>query len=830
MNVMQKVTWKTLKKNRTRTLVTVLGVILSAAMVTAVAASGASLRNLLIETIRFQTGDWHVAVEGIEPEQAEEIRQSQQVEGTAWAEELGFARCEEVPFEENKVYYTRYPYLYAVAMGEGFEDRMPLPLTSGQYPENSTELLLPTRFEKDYQPGDTIQLELGTRMLGEQPLGQFDLIRPEETLAEKHTETYTVCGFYNNAFYDQDGTGQFGMVLTRADAASAGHDQTLYLKLRDPKAYLNGTTPPDVLGNTALLRISGVMSGNALATVNGLLLIVVLLIVSVSVGLIYNAFSISVSERIKQFGLLSSVGATRRQLHRMVLFEALVIAGLGIPLGVLSGVAGLGITFRLLDKRIVDALTQGMGEGIHLKLCLPLPALAVVVLISLATVLLAAQIPARRATRVSAMEAIRRPDEMDKTTCPVRVSPVIRRMFGLPGLLAEKYFKQSRRKYRTTIFSLAMSIVLFITAWSLTDRAMEILEISYSRQDYQLEYVMGYGRTDKIDAGELLQKIKQLPSVESACYQYDSSHKIVTKQRGEESVWVNLIARSEWDALLEKYHLDPEIYNDMANPVAIAVDGKTFRNPETGKWDVCHMLQEETLEGTIATYGFPLKVGTMIREVPYYINLGPVTEPGYGIVYPEEVMDVLPGLAAPFPHYYIQSGEPDEAEKELTELFRQVGQGDEAQWIQNLVKRHQRQDGILLVMRVFAAGFITLLSLIAGANVFNTISTNLQLRSRDFAMLQTVGMSQKEIRRMLAFECLLYGVRSLGWGLLGSLGTVIWVSLTVGETLTTRIDIPWTAVLLAAAAVFAVVFAGMTYAMHKLKDKNLMDTLKNENL
>ena len=105
-----------------------------------------------------------------------------------------------------------------------------------------------------------------------------------------------------------------------------------------------------------------------------------------SILLIYNAFSISVSERTKQFGLLSSIGATKRQLLRSVLFEALFLSVIGIPLGILAGIAGIGVTLELTKNMFMSFLQYNTDAVMDLYVSKA--AVAAATLVGLITVLI----------------------------------------------------------------------------------------------------------------------------------------------------------------------------------------------------------------------------------------------------------------------------------------------------------------------------------------------------------------------------------------------------------------------------------------------------------
>ncbi len=188
--------------------------------------------------------------------------------------------------------------------------------------------------------------------------------------------------------------------------------------------------------------------------------ILIALIVGGSALVIYNAFAISIGERKKQFGMFASVGATAAQIRRIVLTEAGVIAAIGIPLGILGAIAGVGILLKL-TQGIVSQLILDAEQGLPLVVS-PL-VIGLTVLFSAATILLSAWIPARRAARVSPIDAIRQSGEIQEgKPLNLRTSPLIRRVFGFEGELALKSLQRDRKRYLTTLLSLMISIILFV--------------------------------------------------------------------------------------------------------------------------------------------------------------------------------------------------------------------------------------------------------------------------------------------------------------------------------------------------------------------------------
>lgn len=480
MNVFHRVAQRSMRANRMRTIVTIIGVILSAAMFTAVTTFATTLLTHLQRVTAYLDGAYYLGVHNVDADTLASMRADSDIEAFSTAEVLGYA--------EVTVNNSNKPYLYVEAIDSGFSDRMPVHLVEGRMPENGTELLIPDHLQAysdagTYLVGDTLTLELGDRYSGGWRLWQNNGFQPEgdesadpgltdepeqpEQLLARETRTYTIVGVYQRPnFEDYSAPGFSALTVQENEPQTGLYD--VYLLLRDAKqetldrvmARYSDAAEGGISMNWDYLRTQGNFRyDNYSRFLLMFVIIFVLLIMLGSVSLIYSAFSISVSERTRQFGLLASIGATRAQLRRTVYAEAGTVALIGIPLGLLAGCGGMWVTIRLLSPRISGMI--GAHEVAMRFAASPLSLLAAA-LIALATVFLSAQIPARRAMRISPIEAIRQSRDVRAAARHGGSGRLSYRLFGLPGLLSSRYFHRSRKKYRATIFSLAMSVLLFV--------------------------------------------------------------------------------------------------------------------------------------------------------------------------------------------------------------------------------------------------------------------------------------------------------------------------------------------------------------------------------
>lgn len=908
MNVFSKVTLESLKKNRTRTIVTIIGIMLSAAMICASTTFVSSMQNFVLRCEIYSSGDWHGAVYDAAYKDYEDIRDSDRVSSAAYAQVLGYAKIDSAN--------ERKPYLYVLGgdVASGYFKTMPVHLILGTLPKDSTEIILPEHLTSNgkvnYKLGDTVTLDMGDRTLDGRKLRQdtpvytYDSetqveVTSGERLENTEPRTYTVVGIYERpAFEDYSAPGY--TALTAADPKSAEQSPIhCYFKLHKPAGVydfmkeMGYTQEYRYAYNTKVLLYSGTAPFDSFLTAfYSLAAIIIALIVFGSVSLIYNAFSISVSERTRQFGLLSSVGATRKQLRRMVLFEALAVSIVGIPLGILVGIGGIGITLLLIGDKFFSIVRV----DIPMRLCVSWQAVVIAAVIALVTVLISAWIPSKRATRVSAVEAIRQSMDIKVSDRPVRTSKLAYKLFGLPGVLAGKHYKRNRKKYRTTVVSLFMSIVLFVSAAAFTDYMMESAEGGLASDQFDLIYAAESDASSAMTPDALLELLFSEQNVTGGTYtkkqflQGDISREYVTAMFADRfsnfgmesedrapkelgiSGYLYFVADAEFNRLLEKYNLKEADYYDRDNPLGIALDRniefdrrlekyvtldtlkgdgcmieglyyveidgyyrKDSRIDENGNKVVLYQNRDNESDIIELPYGesfakYTLRSEKTIDEAPFFVSRS--TPVAINMIYPYSMLEsVIPEAALNQfrnTEYFLTSSNHTASFENLAPVLTENGLS--SRQLFDYAANAETNRNVVTIIRVFAYGFIVLISLIAAANVFNTISTNISLRRREFAMLKSVGMTQKGFRRMMNYECLLYGSKALLLGLPVSCGITYLIYRAVTTAYETSFHLPWAAIGIAVLSVFLVVFATMMYAMRKVKKDNPIDALKNENL
>ena len=527
-SVFVRFTLRSLAANRVRTVVSVMGVALSVALIAAVLTSVASLSNMLVERTAADEGWWYAEAAGITEQGLEQLEEDPEVTDWTAVTDLGTVSLG----EDNSSLFG--PYLYAKtwpAAGTGSDADEPLlqapELVAGRAPEAAGEVVLPHYLQNvELAPcglstadggaitlGSAVTLDLGTRTVENLDDGSTytatsvngsyvdETTQRESFSADLGSIEVTVVGFYrsygfsstmalqgNSAYVYDDGGALAGALsddsaATWASAVFRTADPAKAADVANGLANANeaeyGTSV-----HTSLIRWMGATPDtaiwNTLYQIAGILAAVV---VVAGISLVYNSFAISVAERTRQFGLLSSLGASRRQLRRTVLVEALVIGAAGIPAGLVLGLAGCYVVFGLVG----EGLAALAGGGAAATVVVSPAGLLVAALLGLVTLLASTWVPAIRASRVSAVDAIRQTQDVHlgrrarRTRRPalpagrhegagaVRSLGLAGRLFGVPGFVAHRNLSRSSSKGRVTVAALAVSVALLVTSGSIAD-------------------------------------------------------------------------------------------------------------------------------------------------------------------------------------------------------------------------------------------------------------------------------------------------------------------------------------------------------------------------
>ena len=904
MSIFTKLTQRYLSKNKTRTIVTLIGIIVSMALFIAVIEGAYSGCQFLKNREIAVTGQWQVIMNNVNKEGLEEAKTNKQIDQYENVYTLGWAKVD----NEN----DGKPYLLVQSLGDTEHALFPINLVSGRMPEKEDEILLPENFianaKEKYQVGDTITLETGQRFIEKEQLSENTPYQENESLKNTTKHTFTIVGIMERLPFEIEEFSCPG--YTCITNGFHTDSQKLFLTIQSPSKMqdflMRQTISDSYVPHSDLLRFYGAFKASGERSVLiGLTTILVLLIAYGSISLIYNSFSISISERIRQFGIMRSIGASNRQIRRMVLFEAFLLAIIGIVLGVIVGCVGIGVTLAWVQNNFIVNIANKVGMGLRLVIS-PLPIL-IAVMICLVTTIVAAYIPAYKAIHKSAIEAIRQSDEIIIKPNEVKTTKLTQKLFGFAGVMATKNFKRNKRKYRSTILSLALSVILFISAASLTQYVNKMLLIQ-SSNDHKMNVMYNVYTDEQEDVAERFNIIKGVSDIQNIAItqkifdevyiqrDYISSEYWTVEnqqnlRRIKDAVGVNVelifVDDDTFKNLCKQNKIDSSSYFDKTSPKGLLYnhviqqlvrEGKAITRDvsviDTNANNVPMFVREyKQIEGYASLHEPYIKDGKQyylfypieyIEKMKSYENLDmrkaklfPVEEIDIDIplvagaqieenlftlsrntmqlIYPRSMATTLfENTDTSYiqrlsnPEIGIQTDNHASVTQQLEKI--QKDNGWSADRIYDFDRERQNNRMFILVINVFSYGFILLIGVISIANVFNTISTNIILRRKEFAMLRSVGMSERGFQRMLDYECLIYGCRSLAIGLPISFIISFFIHHVINQMVQVDYFIPYVSVLLAIAMVFVVVFITMLYTTRKIRRNNVIEELRIENI
>lgn len=948
MNLMKKLTLKNLKLNRKRTIVTIVGIILATALLSALVTLVSSFQYSMIEYQKQKGGDFHVKFSGVKMSELSEFKNNRNIESTFETMGMGFAKLNGCKNEDK-------PYAYVMATDEAGFERGCFNLIEGRMAKNEDEIVIPRHLKTngriEIKVGDEITLDIGKRYDSNTESVISENIAYEheaETLADTVTKQYKVVGIMERPGYGMEDYSAAGYTFvtysdelaaidngTKSEASEADTTLTVYSRYTQKALRNKDAVTADIIGvdeklfekaNDSSVEMSAEESDRFLKEmenakydiyINGFLIsyecvfpidgtfkalftvaaVVALIIILTSVYCIKNSFNISITEKIRQYGMLASVGATRRQIKSSVKTEAAMLGVVGIPVGTMSGILA-----SLVLVKVVNALSAGW-LNFALSFHTSLPALILAVILSIATIYFSATGSARRAAKVTPLEAIRNTKEIKIKSAKLKTPAIIGRIWGIGGVISYKNIKRNNKKYRTTVTSIVICSVTFIVISYFMSMAFSVVGMSYASVDYNIGINMSCKKDLDIEKlSELLSGIEGAKDyLVGAGYYFDVDKPEYTKEYGEycgqlyddsEDVSQEFLITVLDDKSYDKYASDAGIKN--ANTGAILVNKGTFDvyNEKSSKYvkeemelykykagdtircgynvyddassddnaaegdtesstDDNNAVECDTESGTEDNSGYvdeetinngvrktvDVTIAGVTDKVPIgYKGYGNTTllfmnQKGFESLWADGKSNELkPGHASYSAYVVAENADEyqDTFEKETEENpeYSQI-----SFYVSNMDKQMRDEKSLFTLLGVFAYGLIVVIALIGITNIINTLSTGMELRSREFATLRSIGMTDKQFAGMVRLESVFISVKALVIGV--PLGILISYLLCV---MMNRMDdaiiyeLPYKAIILCIVVVIMLIYAIMKLSMTKLRHNNIIETIKNENL
>lgn len=885
MSITKKLALRHLKQNKTRSVLTVLGITISVVMLTVIFTCATSFAHYYGERAINTNGNWHFFVK-TDYESAKKYLLSD-----SSLKDIGFEKDLSSEEQSYKIYSDKANYLRTGTIYQGDAQYIKDTVTckyDGALPKSDNEIMVEQSLIKnnglELKIGDEIKIAVGSRLKGDfvilPVMGNYQF---GERFEKEKDETFKVVGILHN----NEPTERGAIIRGMSDLKSKNLVAYGKIKKVTPFSYIKINGIYDKFGftkkkrafnvgeNTGFLnsRLAFSIDKNNLPQVLKLTAIgiVVFAVIFVSsFAMIYNSFALSVGEQIKYLGMLSSVGATRKQKKKTLYFEGAILGGIGIILGIALGLLTTFISQSAMNAKIASIM-EGYNNNIKYSTHISLWVLCLIVILAALTVFVSIISPVQKAARITAIDAIRKTDEI-KRKGKIRTPFIITKLFGFEGDIAFKNLRRNGRKSRTIIACICICAVLFLSCNYFCETFKEASNLDYelpyqltfqysAESKAQLEKARNYLKTNK--------RVKRFYSIWEAWYSilrgdinpYDNS-RLYDMSFQNESIFVDkykfiatqditytahLLDDEDFNALCKKNGIDYKKYYSPDKDGSIKTivingidrnDEPIFNNNLLGKTIGCYDIDSEKTEreNKLDENGnqvyFYYKTGcTSIYKFCDFIKYdkdNPICNldsSGVAFYAPKCVYDKYSDDDSFYFDYGIETDEPYKVEKELKDyLSENEAEGD----VYNNYNWMMKEKSIISAVQFLSYAFILLITLITVFNIINTMTAQIAGRKKELAMLKSVGMTPKEFKKTLIFESMFYGL----FGLLFGVPLSLVINRVVGYIISKDNPIPFSVniwlYLIACVAVFVIIGLTMIYSLKLIKNNSIIDSLKDD--
>ena len=761
------------------------------------------------------------------------------------------------------------PYLYLKAYSKGSIEKLGISLVEGRLPENDNEVVISSHIKSnggvEYKIGDELDLNLGERISGGESLGQGVALEDveNEEFVPKSEKTYKIVGIIERPNFDVEPYRAHGYtVLTILSDKYVTNNLNVYVRYKNVKKHITTTAQIIGIDEQVMKRITdpsnGMISesdaeafGNAKysfsendgllrwenlefneSTTNTLYAVsaVVIVIIVTSVFCIKNSFEISITEKTRQYGMLASVGATSKQIKKNVLYEGLILGIIGIPVGILSGLVAIFILLKVISNILKDF------AGIEFIYATSFLAIAISIVLASITIYLSARKSAKKASKISPIEAIRNTDDIKIKAKKLRSPKIIKRLFGVGGDISYKNLKRNRKKYRTTVISIIVSVSIFIAMSAFVQYAFDATSVYYKNYDYNLvinasesdiNQLLEIAKNDTVKKYSITRQLVLDVSGKELTNHYTNEKKsadegigVINPDKEKDCITIVAVGKEEYMRFLNKNGLK---YEDVKDKIILNDSAKTYIDSKKAYsiYRIYDYKKGNHISVNIDDKSIDLEIVAIVDSVPmglqndYYSN-------GMFIV-SDEFLDKYKTKDDMNASLYVDSSAPSELE-EIAKNSSGV------KYVENIETMAKTQSAIWLVISIFLYGFIAVISLIGITNIFNTITTNMELRQKEFANLKSIGMTKKEFNRMIRLESVLYGGKALIIGIPIGIGLsyLLFKSFGIGYEMT--YELPLKAIGISIIAVVVLIWVIMRFSLKKINKQNIIETIRKDNI
>lgn len=872
MKLLNELTIKNIRLNKKKSIATIIGICLSVALMFTVLTMLFSVRKTIEDIVKDMSGKYHL-LNILGDEYKDKLEANVDVDELLVNKVLGYSKID----SKNE----DMPYIRVIATNKaGLVDNN-LKLISGRLPENSNEIVLSKELINNYkgnveklQIDKTINLDLGSRKLSQEDLSQIntqDLKKLElleqielshgynkaENLENTKAKQFKIVGIIQRPNTMVESFSEPGYSAFTIDSPELGdmvrNTEILY-SLKDPKkidahienTYKNAILEPSLFleKNSDLLAISGSgLKFNQYKSIVIIASVVLGIIIISSISIIKNSFSILIVEKTKQYGILKSLGATDKQVKKNILFEGFVLGGIGFCFGIILGVIASFILSKVVDVLTMDAL-GAEAANVSFEFVLSWQAIAITLVLTVITIYLSTILIARRSIKLSPIEAIRSVKDVKLNAKTVKTSKLTDKLLGVSGSIAKKNIKRNKKKYRATIVSLSLSVAIFIVINYFVGSMIYGANTVEHETNYKLSHYASAHKSDpKLDDKKLYQEDLEVTKrivnevLENEKYAiYEISDWVISSKYLSEDFKKLLTLTNDTNVNAKIHEVNAESFeklleeNELNKDVNFVFTNKVQYKTKDNKILMLDQLAESKVK--IAQNNNP----NLISEKDIELHKVNKLLPGMDAYTRGSTIDIFTRKGSIGDNidysYYTFVIDTENNEQTFDNINKFLSENNINDYrIDNIGAREKIINNLLLLLQIFAYGFMVVMTLIALTNVFNAISSNVYSRQTEFASLISLGMSSKQMNLMSFYESLILGIKALFWGISIGLGASYLIFIGMKNVIEAMsYQVPWLAVIISILTTFIIIFLIMKYSVGKIKSQNIIATIRNENI
>lgn len=860
MNTLNNIVKSNLKLNKSRTLVTLVGIILSVALLSAVSSIYMSAIKSYVSYEKNINGNFHASYMDVPKKDLKIFNNNKKIEKIYYTEEVGYAKI------NSKNEYK--PYAYVDAFSSSALENLVGNVVKGRLPKNENEIVIPSTLKTNgrlnLKVGETITLDVGTRVSDESKLNQSNPYNENENINNTIEKKYKIVGITKRLGTSIEPIDAPGYTfITYLDENKRSKNTNIYVRYKEKYIKDAYKLTADILGvdrnifeksndinkvsdltnedyeelskaryeytiNEHLLRAETdplKISDNTYLII--VTIIVIIIIIFTSVFCIKSSFDISVSERIKQYGLLKSIGATKKQIKKNILYEGFILGLIGIPLGIIIGI---------LASMILVVVSNYFMKLVNLRFTLTysfsILSILITIILGILTIYLSGIRVANKTSKISPLESIRNENNITVKPKTLRTPKIINKLFGIGGTISYKNIKRNGKKYRVTILGVIIGAGTVIALSEFVNLAFNNASSRVNVRNFNLSLIgkpesesslKKYIETTKLEDIKEFHLRKSKDFETELYYSKDFKKKLVESEEKDTTVNVISIEDKEYESYIKELGLEYNYVKDKG--ILLDFDSEY----EKSKNELIHNYNVKAgdtinIKNQDSNNYYDIEIISIPNTKPSSLD-----EKGLeieGILVSSELFRKITNDSSA---YNIQieynSVNPNKTQDEIENILN----GENFN-LTNEKEINEQNRNLLTLVRIFLYGFIIVIALISITSTINIVTSNVMLRSKEFASLKSIGMTKKEFDKMIKLEGTFIEIKSLFYGIIFGLilSYVIYYFFNRGEAVTYYFPLKEIIIVIIVVVIFIDLI--MKYSEKKINKQNIIETIRSENI